>query len=163
VNLVDANNHPPAISFRYLPDQTQPHAVVEVGAEAGASVAAITVTDPDQGKHGRTRLDLVSGNNGNNFRLDTFGSLSVIRVAPGARFNPSDVFNLTVRATDLGSPPRSALASLAVVVDAGNARPPAFEAEIYAATLSEDAPVGTSVLAVKAADPDDRGRTGKEK
>lgn len=158
MNLIDANNHPPEITFRYLPDQSRPYASVEVGAEEGSSVAAVTVTDQDQGKHGQTKVDIVAGNARNNFRLESYGSLSVIRVSPGARFQPGEKFNLTLKASDLGTPAKVTVASLTIVVNEGNDHPPVFDTEEYSSTLSEDVPVGTSVLAVRATDKDDRGR-----
>jgi len=156
INLLDTNDHPPEISFRYLPDQSRPYAGVEVGAEAGSSVAAVTVTDQDQGKHGQTSVEIIGGNGRKFFRLESYGgSLSVIRVAPGAKFSPGERYNLTLKASDLGSPPKFTTASLAIVVNEGNEHAPVFESVEYNSVLSEDVPVGSSVVAVRATDKDD--------
>ena len=48
VELIDANDHDPRISFRYFPDQTARFATVEENAVPGNLVAAITVTDRDK-------------------------------------------------------------------------------------------------------------------
>ena len=156
INLQDTNENPPEISFRYLPDQSRPYAGVEVGAEAGSSVAAVTVTDQDQGKHGQTNVEIIAGNNRKFFSLESYGgSLSVIRVAPGAKFKPGERYNLTLKAFDLGTPPKFTVASLAVVVNEGNDHAPIFESSEYNVILSEDIPVGSSVVAVKATDKDE--------
>ena len=132
------------MSFRYLPDQSRPYAGVEVGAEAGSSVAAVTVTDQDQGKHGQTGVEIIGGNNRKFFRLESYGgSLSVIRVSPGAKFAPGERYNLTLKAFDLGSPPKFSIASLAIIVNEGNEHPPVFDSAEYSAVLSEDLPPGT--------------------
>jgi len=164
INLLDTNDHPPEISFRYLPDQSRPYAGVEVGAEAGSSVAAVTVTDQDQGKHGQTSVEIIGGNNRKLFRLESYGgSLSVIRVSPGAKFSPGERYNLTLKASDLGTPPKFTIASLAIVVNEGNEHAPTFDSSEYSAVLSEDAPPGSSVVAVRASDKDEvsGSRTGR--
>ena len=156
INLIDTNDHPPEISFRYLPDQSRPYAGVEIGAESGSSVAAVTVTDQDQGKHGQTSVEIIGGNSKKFFRLESYGgSLSVIRVAPGAKFSPGERYNLTLKASDLGTPPKFTIASLAIVVNEGNEHAPVFESTEYSAVLSEDVPVGSSVVAVRATDQDE--------
>ena len=109
---------------RYLPDQSLPWASVEQNAEAGTSVAAVTVTDKDRGKHGETRVEIVrsqtsGGSFGErNFDLQTYGggSLNVLRVAALAKFETGDVYNLTLKATDFGTPPRSSVATLTIKV-----------------------------------------------
>lgn len=160
INLIDTNDHPPELTFRYLPDQSRPYAGVEVGAEVGSSVAAVTVTDQDQGKHGQTSVEIIAGNSKNFFKLESYGgSLSVIRVAPGAKFSPGEKYNLTLKASDLGTPPKVSMASLAIVVNEGNDHPPVFDSDEYSANLLEDLPPGSSVLAVKATDKDDASRT----
>jgi hypothetical protein len=137
---------------------------VEVGAEAGSSVAAVTVTDQDQGKHGQTSVEIIGGNNRKLFRLESYGgSLSVIRVSPGAKFSPGERYNLTLKASDLGTPPKFTIASLAIVVNEGNEHAPTFDSSEYSAVLSEDAPPGSSVVAVRASDKDEvsGSRTGR--
>ena len=117
IQLSDTNSHSPEISFRYLPDQSLPYASVEQNAAAGTSVAAVTVTDKDRGKHGEARVEISAGKGRRHFDLQSYGgSLNVIRVSPLADFKRGDVFNLTLKATDFGTPPRSSVASLTIKV-----------------------------------------------
>ena len=156
IEMSDTNSHAPEITFRYLPDQTQPFATVEQDADIGTSVAAVTVTDPDRGKHGETKVEIVSGNFKRHFELQTYagGSLNVLRVSSLARFERGSVYNLTLKAVDFGSPPKSSIASLIVKVSDVNIHPPQFEAEEVDTFISEDAPVGSSVATLVATDGD---------
>jgi hypothetical protein len=60
----------------------------------------------------------------------------------GAKFSPGERYNLTLKASDLGSPPKVSIASLAIVVNEGNEHAPLFDSQEYNAVLSEDLPTG---------------------
>ena len=61
---------------------------VNEDANAGSSVAAVTVTDSDAGRHGETSVKIIAGNSERNFALESYasGSLNVLRVAEKANF-----------------------------------------------------------------------------
>ncbi len=157
--MLEANDHDPDISFRYLPDQSRPYAVIEENIKAGTSVAAVTVTDKDAGVFGEAKLEMVDGNRGGHFTLDAFGSnLYVVRVANNARIMSNNVYNITVRATDMGNPPRSTFDYLVIKVNEVNDHEPEFEQSVYTVSVAEDARVGSQVVVVRAEDPDSAGR-----
>ena len=84
VHILDSNDHDPAISLRYFPDQSQPFSLLNPSSlSPNSSVAAITVTDQDSGIYGQTDLKIVSGNEQKHFHLNSFGNnlyLSLIHI-----------------------------------------------------------------------------------
>lgn len=61
---------------------------------------------------------------------------------------------LTVVASDHGSPPRSATQLLTVSVADINDEAPTFQQQEYSVLLRENSPPGTSLLTLRATDPD---------
>ncbi|XP_055980533.1 protocadherin gamma-B7 isoform X17 [Sorex fumeus] len=62
---------------------------------------------------------------------------------------------LVLTAIDSGDPPRSGTTQIRVKVVDANDNAPQFSQNVYRVSLSEDVPPGTSVLRVKATDPDE--------
>lgn len=153
VNLVDANDHDPIIRFRYFPS-TAEFATVDENAGNGSVVAAVSVVDVDEGLNGETTVRIVSGNELNHFRLDYTPSFDIVRVNGILDREEISKYNLTVVATDKGSPPRTATAFLIIHVNDVNDHDPVFEKSEYSAILSELAPPGTYVAGITATDED---------
>ncbi|NWI97735.1 PCDB4 protein, partial [Pitta sordida] len=63
--------------------------------------------------------------------------------------------NLLLTAIDGGSPPRSGMAQVRIVVMDANDNAPVFEREIYEVRLAENSPMDQLVIRVAAADPDE--------
>lgn len=153
VNLVDANDHDPVISFRYFPS-TALFATVDENAVNGSVVAAVSVVDLDEGLNGDTEVRIVAGNELNHFRLDYTPSFDIVRVHGVLDREEISKYNLTVVATDKGLPPRTATAFLIIHVNDVNDHEPVFEKSEYSAILSELAPPGTYVAGITATDED---------
>ncbi|CAH0559968.1 unnamed protein product [Brassicogethes aeneus] len=153
VNLVDANDHDPMIRFRYFP-ATAGFATVDENAGNGSVVAAVSVVDLDEGLNGDTTVRIISGNELNHFRLDYTPSFDIVRVNGILDREEISKYNLTVVATDKGSPPRTATAFLIIHVNDVNDHEPVFEKSEYSAILSELAPPGTYVAGITATDED---------
>ncbi|XP_039181944.1 protocadherin-1 isoform X4 [Crotalus tigris] len=66
----------------------------------------------------------------------------------------SESYDLTIRVQDGGSPPRASSALLRITILDMNDNAPKFEKPLYEAELSENSPIGHSVLQVKANDSD---------
>ncbi len=191
VSLVEANDHDPSITIRYventnfekicltnktficsrnLPDQSRKYSVISSTSVAGTSVAAVTVSDPDPGKHGRiSSLEVSSGNEDANFVLERFGgghgvggNVFLVRIATGARFRKGQTFTLALVAKDDGSPQRSAKANIDIRVEDKNEFKPEFERDSFAGEVSESAQIGTSVLVVTATDGDGDSSDGNK-
>ncbi|KYB27849.1 cadherin-related tumor suppressor [Tribolium castaneum] len=153
VNLVDANDHDPVIKFRYFPFNAM-FATVDENAGNGSVVAAVSVVDSDEGLNGETTVRIVSGNELNHFRLDYTPSFDIVRVNGVLDREEISKYNLTVVATDKGTPPRTATAFLIIHVNDVNDHEPVFEKSEYSAILSELAPSGTYVAGITATDED---------
>lgn len=153
VNLVDTNDHDPVIRFQYFPP-TGMFATVDENAINGSVVAAVSVVDMDEGLNGDTALKIISGNELQHFRLDKTPSFDIVRVNGVLDREEIGKYNLTVVATDKGSPPRTATNYLIIHVNDVNDHEPVFEKSEYSATLSELAPPGTFVSSITATDED---------
>ena len=156
VQLIDANDHAPKISFRYFPDQNAEFATVEENARPGNKVCAVTVTDLDQGLNGQTSVAITEGNHLGHFRLNTLGGgIHIVQVESALDRETTRTYNLTVVAEDAGSPrPRTSTAYLIIHVNDINDHPPVFTEERYQAKLTESAPIGTFVASPTARDED---------
>lgn len=64
-----------------------------------------------------------------------------------------DSYDLTIKVQDGGNPPRASSALLRITILDMNDNAPKFEKALYEAELSENSPVGHSVLQVSAGDP----------
>ncbi|GAB1292503.1 Protocadherin-16 [Apodemus speciosus] len=117
----------------------------------GPAALHVVARDPDLGEAARVSYRLAAGGDGH-FRLHaTTGALSVVR--PLDREQRAEHV-LTVVALDHGSPPRSSTQLLTVSVVDVNDEAPAFPQQEYNVILRENSPPGTSLLTLKATDPD---------
>lgn len=153
VNLVDTNDHDPVIRFQYFPS-TGTFATVDENAANSSVVAAIYVVDMDEGLNGDTNIKIISGNELHHFRLENTPSFDMVRVNGILDREEISKYNLTVVATDKGSPPRTATAHLIIHVNDVNDHEPVFEKSEYSAVLSELAPIGTYVASITGTDED---------
>lgn len=153
VNLVDTNDHDPVIRFQYFP-LTGTFATVDENAANSSVVAAIYVVDMDEGLNGATNIRIVSGNELQHFRLENTPSFDIVRVNGVLDREEISKYNLTIMATDKGTPPRTATAYLIIHVNDVNDHEPVFEKSEYSVVLSELTPIGTYVASITATDED---------
>lgn len=64
------------------------------------------------------------------------------------------MFLVTLTVHVVGSPPLTATAPITITVLDINESPPAFLDDLYSPTVAENTPAGTSLLTVRASDPD---------
>ncbi|KAK6636218.1 hypothetical protein RUM43_009876 [Polyplax serrata] len=152
VNLIEVNtnDHDPIINFTYFLRPAK-FATVDENAANGSVVAAVTVVDLDEGLNGETTVVIKSGNELNHFRLDSTPAVRVNGVLDREEISK---YNLTIVATDKGTPPRSSSASLIIYVNDVNDHEPVFEKSEYSVVLSELSPPGTYVAGITATDED---------
>lgn len=147
IDVIDVNDNKPVIEIKSA------SANVAEDSKPGTMVALINVYDLDTGSSGRVTctipedvpFKLVSEVK-NYFMLVTDGILD--------REFQSE-YNITVTATDAGSPSLSGLNVLKIVVTDINDNPPTFTQKEYDANILENQPVGTFVIKLKAEDTDD--------
>ncbi|XP_076446003.1 cadherin-related tumor suppressor-like [Babylonia areolata] len=158
VTIIDENDHDPIITFQpTTPDPVTGIATIDENA-SGVRVASISVTDADRGVNGQTSVQIVSGNEADHFRLVSLTiqatTINYIQVKGQLDRETIPRYNLTVKAVDKGTPPRSSTAYLIITVNDANDHSPVFERSEYRTRMSELAMPGSFVTSVKAVDED---------
>lgn len=118
-------------------------------APIGTTVLVVEALDDDVGENARITYYM---NDVAEFRIDPNTGV-VTTVKPLDRESVAG-YTLVVTAQDNGIPPLSDIVNIEVEVLDSNDNKPTFEQEVYSSSVSEDAPVGTSVLQVNALDRD---------
>ena len=150
ISVIRVNKFAPKISINNLP-QLLEHAHVHI-------YAIITVTDSDEDYNGAIQsVEIVDGDPEKVFAIakgtnDYEFNLIVMSYAD-RELAPSG-YNLTIRATDRGSPQRSSEVSLLIVIADLNDQTPIFLRESYEEDISEEAPPDTPVVRIASADLD---------
>uniref|UniRef100_A0A3P9AWU2 Cadherin domain-containing protein n=1 Tax=Maylandia zebra TaxID=106582 RepID=A0A3P9AWU2_9CICH len=146
IELSDVNDNPPGISLKSLSNP------IPESASPGTEVGIINVQDKDSGNNGQVRCSIQQGvpfklvpSIKNYYSLVTTGQLD--------RELVSD-YNITITATDEGSPPLSSSKSVQLSVADINDNPPVFEEQSYSAYVSENNKPGSTLCSVSARDPD---------
>ncbi|KAF7235473.1 Protocadherin gamma-B1 [Varanus komodoensis] len=146
IKILDENDNYPEVIltslFSPVPEDSLP----------GTLIALINVNDKDAGDSGKVacslRQDLpfkIIRMSNNYYKLLSDGPLDRERTPE---------YNITVTASDTGSPPLSTYKSILLQVSDVNDNAPAFERPSYSIYVPENNPSGTSVFRVSASDPD---------
>ncbi|XP_052342975.1 protocadherin gamma-A11-like [Oncorhynchus keta] len=146
IEITDVNDNAPVI---YLQSLTNP---IPENASPGTEVGIINVQDRDSENNRQVRCSIQQNlpfklvpSIKNYYSLVTTGELD--------RELVSD-YNITITATDEGSPPLSSSKSVQLSVADVNDNPPVFEEQSYKAHVTENNKPGSSVCSVTARDPD---------
>lgn len=156
VSVIDENDHDPIITFNPVSlDPATGAATIDENAGA-VRVASISVTDADRGVNGQTSVDIISGNEAEHFKLVTIevARVNYIQVQGSLDRETIPRYNLTLRAVDKGTPPRSSTAHLIIIINDANDHAPIFEKTEYRVRMSELAMPGSFAAGVKALDED---------
>lgn len=150
VQVQQINIHPPRIRIHHLPHVVE-HAYTHI-------YAIINIEDEDEGDSGRVdSLHIVGGDPARLFSI-TQGSnsrefnLVVLKLLD--RELAPEGYNLTLQATDAGTPPQQTRESVGVNIADVNDHAPVFAREQYEESVSEEAPPYTPVVRVAATDTD---------
>ncbi|XP_074505760.1 protocadherin beta-15-like [Sebastes fasciatus] len=146
IEITDVNDNAPVI---YLKSLTNP---IPESVSPGTEVGIINVQDRDSDTNGQVRCSIQQNvpfklvpSIKNYYSLVTTGQLD--------RELMSD-YNITISATDEGSPPLSSSKSVQLSVADINDNPPVFEEQSYSAYVSENNKPGSTLCSVTARDPD---------
>ncbi|XP_036403591.1 protocadherin beta-16-like [Megalops cyprinoides] len=146
IEVTDMNDNAPVI---YLKSLNNP---IPESALPGAEVGIINVQDKDSGRNRQVRCSIQQNvpfklipSIKNYYSLVTTGELD--------RELVSD-YNITITATDEGSPPLSSSKTVQLSVSDVNDNPPVFDEQSYSAYVCENNKPGSSVITVRARDPD---------
>ncbi|BES94855.1 Cadherin domain [Nesidiocoris tenuis] len=153
IRVTDVNDNQPTINVIFLSDDATPK--ISEMAQKGEFVARISVDDPDaKTEYSNVNVTLEGGEG--HFGLATQDNIIylVIVSMPLDRELKSN-YTLSVIATDTGVPPLHASRTFHLRVTDVNDNPPKFSQPSYVANVVEIAEPGTSVVQVKAMDPDE--------
>ncbi|KAM9376015.1 protocadherin beta-16-like [Pholidichthys leucotaenia] len=146
IEISDINDNAPAISLKSL---TGP---IAENVSPGTEVGIINVQDRDSEKNRQVRCSIQQGvpfkllpSIKNYYSLVTTGQLD--------RELVSD-YNITITATDEGSPPLSSSKTVHLSVADINDNPPVFDEQSYSAYVTENNKPGSTLCSVSARDPD---------
>ncbi|XP_064376835.1 protocadherin gamma-B5-like isoform X5 [Dromaius novaehollandiae] len=146
VEITDENDNAPEITTLSV------WSPVPEDAPPGTVVALIKVRDRDSGDNGKVRCELdgespfaVVASSGSSYKVVTASLLDRERAAE---------HNVTVVASDRGSPALSSRSALALAVSDVNDNAPVFEEAAYSAYVAENNAAGAAVLRVRARDAD---------
>ncbi|XP_026049347.1 protocadherin gamma-A11-like isoform X22 [Astatotilapia calliptera] len=146
IDITDINDNAPVIHISSLSNR------IPESISLGTEVGIIHVQDADSGKNQQVRCTIQQGvpfklvpSIKNYYSLVTTGQLD--------RELVSD-YNITITATDEGSPPLSSSKSVQLSVADINDNPPVFEEQSYSAYVSENNKMGSTLCSVSARDPD---------
>ncbi|XP_053101877.1 protocadherin gamma-A6-like [Hemicordylus capensis] len=144
--ITDLNDNEPELAINFVTNS-----VLE-NSSTGTVIAILNVQDRDSGVNGQVKCSIP---NNVPFQLkksmDNFYTLVTDR--PLDREQVA-AYNITVTATDDGSPTLSASAIVSLQVLDTNDNPPLFAESTYTSYLLENNPRGVSVFSLKANDPD---------
>ncbi|XP_073775592.1 cadherin-23 isoform X3 [Danio rerio] len=119
----------------------------------GTSILQVQATDADQGENGKVLYRILSGNNGQ-FSMDSLsGLISRGSVALDRETRSSNVLEVEAYNSDLGSM-RSTVRVIVYVEDVNDEFPVFTQSQYNRLGLRETAGIGTSVVVVRATDPD---------
>ncbi|XP_034086618.1 protocadherin gamma-A11-like [Gymnodraco acuticeps] len=146
IDVTDLNDNAPVI---YLKSLTNP---IPENSSPGSEVGIINVQDRDSETNGQVRCSIQQNvpfklvpSIKNYYSLVTTGQLD--------RELVSD-YNITITATDEGSPPLSSSKTVQLSVADINDNPPVFEEQSYSAYVTENNKPGSTLCSVTARDPD---------
>ncbi|CAB0008571.1 unnamed protein product [Nesidiocoris tenuis] len=149
VLVTDINDNPPT----FLDSPYTAFVVEGVVPEPDGYVVTVTAYDADtQPFNGQVRYFLEKEGDRNLFTVNSStGQISLMR--PLDREEQTE-YSLTIVAMDTGTPPLTGSGSLKIIVEDVNDHRPEFGRSVYVGTVSENLPVGTSVIHPIATDCD---------
>ncbi|XP_048371378.1 protocadherin gamma-B5-like isoform X16 [Sphaerodactylus townsendi] len=146
IKILDENDNAPEIILASLSNPVSEDSVL------GTLVALINVNDRDFGENGKITCHLqenipfqIVSTSNNYYKLLTDGPLDRESIPE---------YNITIVATDKGSPPLSTHKTISLNISDTNDNPPAFTNTYYIAYVVENNPSGSSIFTIKASDLD---------
>ncbi|XP_033830456.1 protocadherin gamma-A11-like [Periophthalmus magnuspinnatus] len=146
VEITDVNDNAPIITLKSLTNQ------IPENVSPGTEVGIINVQDRDSENNRQVRCSLQTGVP---FKLvpSIKNYYSLVTTEQLDRELVSD-YNITITATDEGSPPLSSSKTVHLTVADINDNPPVFEEQSYSAHVTENNKPGSTLCSVAARDPD---------
>ncbi|XP_029020989.1 protocadherin alpha-13-like isoform X7 [Betta splendens] len=146
VEVVDANDNAPEIVMTSLSNP------VKEDAEIGSVVALVTVSDKDGGRNGQTICKIL-GSAPFKLKSNYKNYYSLVVDGPLDR-EQSSSYDVTLLATDEGTPPLSSTSVITVQVSDVNDNPPSFLEPVINVYIKENSQIGARIHTITAVDPD---------
>ncbi|XP_049324649.1 protocadherin alpha-2 isoform X14 [Astyanax mexicanus] len=147
VEVVDVNDNAPEIKLSSLLDS------VREDARKDTVIALITVQDKDGGKNGKVHCSMSKNSP---FVLESTQEKYYSLVLSGTLDREkNELYNVSITATDEGTPPLSGTTVLTVRVSDVNDNPPLFPEASVNVYINENSPAGGLIAVVSAHDIDD--------
>lgn len=147
IDVMDMNDNKPLIEIKSA------SANVAEDSTPGTMVALVNVYDLDTGSSGRITCTIPE-DVPFKFLSEVKNYYMLVTDEPLDREIQSE-YNITITATDAGSPPLASVKILTIVVNDINDNPPTFTQKEFDASILENRPVGTFVMNIQAVDIDD--------
>ena len=155
VRILDRNDNPPKFPNDLYTCSVSENSRIGTYVQGLESVFA---SDLDSGKNSVQKYSIVGGNEAGKFDVDfeELGGVKFLRLKTKAPIDREETpfFVLTVQVEDGGIPSLSSTTQIRVNILDENDQTPTFEPPIYSVAVSENVPIGTSVVQVKAVDGD---------
>lgn len=152
VIVTDANDHTPKFGQDvYL-------AKVDENSALDTFVLQVFATDLDSGSNRDIRYSIVKGNEAGKFKIDHM--TGTISIAAHVDHETMSRYSLTVQAQDEGKPPLRSETIARVIINDVNDNPPEFSHTNFTVPISENALMGTTVIALRPRDRDSHGNGG---
>ncbi|KAM7000077.1 protocadherin alpha-8-like isoform 11-T11 [Tautogolabrus adspersus] len=146
IEVIDVNDNAPEITVTSLLN------TVKEDASIGTAIALVSVFDKDGGKNGMVNCKI---SNDVPFKLESNykNYYSLVVDGPLDRERTSQ-YNISITATDEGSPPLSSTSVINVLISDVNDNKPLFTENIINVFVKENSPVGEVIKTVTATDAD---------
>lgn len=149
VRVLDDNDNYPQFTERtysaWIPE--------DLDYTANPVIARIRATDADSGNNAAVRYAIIGGNTQNTFSIDSMvGDVALVKPLD---YESTRSYKIVIRAQDGGSPARSNTTQLLVHVGDVNDNAPRFYTSHFQESVSENVPVGYSILRIQAYDADE--------
>uniref|UniRef100_A0A8B9J473 Protocadherin 2 alpha c n=1 Tax=Astyanax mexicanus TaxID=7994 RepID=A0A8B9J473_ASTMX len=147
VEVIDVNDNAPTISVTSLVNK------VKEDAQIDTTVGMVTVIDNDSFQNGQVNVK-ISGSVPFKIQNSYKNYYTLVVNGPLDR-ESTPHYNVTIIATDEGTPPLSSSTVITVHVSDVNDNAPRFPEPIFNVYLKENSPIGAMIHTVSAFDPDD--------
>ncbi|XP_062943939.1 protocadherin gamma-A11 isoform X3 [Cynocephalus volans] len=148
ITVVDVNDNAPEITIT-----SSINSMLE-NSPPGTVIALLNVHDQDSGENAQVSCFIPSHLP---FKLEkTYGNYYKLITNKALDREQVQTYNITLTATDHGSPPLSTEIDISLNVADDNDNPPAFIHSSYSAYIQENNPRGVSIFSVTALDPDSK-------
>lgn len=147
ISITDVNDQKPIFTVEsyqvFIPED----------AEVGTLVSKVLATDNDKGINKRIRYSFAdSSKDKESFKIDS--ESGIITLLEHLDREQKALYNVSLMATDQGTPSLSSIIPLVVHVQDINDSPPVFESNHYFASIAESSEIGTSIIKLLATSKD---------